>query len=215
MGTEELEYKGKNRQWRKQRLDAVMVRRAAVAERYKQCWTLERIAKDLGIAISTVHEDIHNLLSDLKRTAGLDINARIALELDKINLLENEAWESLKMSKQPKFVSSASETHTPVKDETGCVMLDAQGKPIVVIERRSSASEIKRPEGDPRFMAIINQCITRRMKLFGLDGHLDDEDEKMNKAKTFTDFVAAHLEEQESRKLANMKRVKELPAGTP
>lgn len=214
MGNEELE-QTKSKKWRKQQQDAIIARRADVADRYKQCWTLERIAKDLKVSIGTVSEDIHAILANLGRTAGLDVSARIALELDKINLLENEAWESLKTSRQPKFVSSASETHTPVKDDNGAIMLDGTGKPIVVIERRSSASEIKRPEGDPRFMMVINQCITRRMKLFGLDGGRDEEDEKKNNAKTFTDFVAAHIEEQEARKLATMKRVKALPPGSP
>jgi len=209
----EIEQQNQSKKWRKRKNDAIVARRAAIAERYKQCWTLERIAKDLGVSIGTVSEDIHALLADLKRTAGMDVNARIAIELDKINLLENEAWESLKTSRQPKFVSSASETHTPMKDDTGAIMLDAQGKPIVTIERRSSASEIKRPEGDPRFMMIINQCITRRMKLFGLEGGPDEEDEKKNKANTFSEWVAAHLAEREKNAVNVTPKQKQLTTG--
>ena len=184
-----------------------MRRRAEVAKRYRECWTLQKIADDIGVSIFTVHEDVKAMLAELGRTAGLDISARIAIELDKINLLENEAWENLRISKRPKFVSGATENVVAVKDEQGAVVLDESGKPRVVVERRSSASEIQRPEGDPRWAMIINQCITRRMKLFGLEnGYEDDPDKKKKTANTFEDFVAAHLEQ---RKIINVTPVKE------
>ena len=189
----------RGKKYRALKLLKIAERRAAVAQKYKEGLTMERIAQALNCDPGTVCRDIHKLIADLGRTAGLDINARIALELDKINLLEAEAWESLKVSQQPKFVSSASETVTPVKDNTGAVRLDGAGQPMVAVERRSSATEIKRPEGDPRWAGIIIGCITRRMKLFGLEGGRgDEEDAKKSQAKTFTDFVAEHLAAKEA-----------------
>jgi hypothetical protein len=185
-----------SKQFRQQKLLEKLQRRAEVAERYRRCWTLQRIADDVGVSIFTVSEDIKALLSELGRTAGLHINARIALELDKINLLENEAWESLRLSKLPQRAADARKTAIPINGQ-------------IVESTVSSASEVYQPQGDPRFMAIIDKCITRRMKLFGLEGGRGDEDsEKKNTAKTFTDFVAAHIEEQEMRKLKSMKVVK-------
>jgi len=175
-------------------------RRAKVSEHYrKNGWTVYRIAKELGCSVATVSEDMQALIAGWQRTASTNTAAHIVTELERINALEAEAWEALRISKQPKRLASARKSVTPVKNDDGTAVVNDAGQPVTIEESTATASEIHQPAGDPRWAVIINQCITRRMKLFGLEGGRGDEDdEKANKAKTFTDFVAAHLAEREA-----------------
>lgn len=167
-------------------------RRAKVSELYrKNGWTVYRIAKEIGCSVATVSEDMQALIAGWQRTAGTNTAAHIAIELEKINTLEAEAWESLRISKQPRRVATARKSVTPVAA--------GDGSTVTVESTVASATEIQQPAGDPRFMAIIDRCITRRMKLFGLEGGRGvEDDEKKNQAKTFEDFVAAHLTARET-----------------
>jgi len=175
-------------------------RRAKVSELYrKNGWTVYRIAKELGCSVATVSEDMGALIAGWQRMAGTNTAAHVALELDKINLLEAEAWESLRLSKLPQRAATAHKSVIPVKNEDGTAAVNNKGQPVTIEESTASANEIHRPQGDPRFMMVINQCITRRMKLYGLEGgRVDEVDEKKNQPTTFTDWVAAHLAKREA-----------------
>ena len=191
-------------------------RRAKVSEHYrKNGWTVYRIAKELGCSVATVSEDMGALIAGWQRTAGTNTAAHVALELDKINLLEAEAWESLRLSKLPQRAATVHKSVIPVKNEDGTAAVNDKGQPVTIEESTASANEIHRPQGDPRFMMVINQCITRRMMLFGLDGGRGDEEaEKTNQPKTFEDFVVLALSKRE-KKNGNGTTLKEPRAATP
>lgn len=192
------------RRVRQRKRDAMVERRNRVSELYRQGLSQQKIAEAVGVEQATVSTDIHALIAEWGRTAGINISAHIATELSRINQLEGEARRAYELSKQPKRVASARKMTTPVETE--------EGPPLTVETSTASATEYYRPEGDPRFLTVINQCINSRMKLLGLNGMPDEAAEKKNKATTFSDFVAAHLEEQENRKFAMARKVNELPA---
>jgi hypothetical protein len=168
----------------------VAQRRAKVSELYLSGWTQKRIAAEIKVSEFTVSEDIHALIAHWSRTAGINISAQIATELERINNLEAAAWESFRKSQQPRRVASVRKAVTPVGSEGGTLKS--------VESSVASATEIHQPAGDPRFMAIIKGCIAERIRLVQLvNGEFKDGEDRGNAPKTFSDFVAMHLKEQE------------------
>jgi hypothetical protein len=156
-------------------------RRAKVSELYlNNGWTVYRIARELGCSVATVSEDKQALTTEWKQRARLNFEEHIAVELKKIGQVEQEAHESFEKSKLPKRIASASKRSSHMG-----------------VEEMASASEIQRPEGDPRFLAILLKCSEDRMRLLGLNGQLRDEDDKKQTATTFSQWVAAHLKQRE------------------
>lgn len=194
MSYEQTDAKQRQRKYRERKRHEIAERRAAVSERYRKGWTIEEIARDIGSTRSTVGEDIQAMIAEWGRTAGINISAHIAIELERINQLEGEARRAYETSKQPKRVASARRMITPVENEDGTPVETEDGKPLTVETSAASATEYYRPEGDPRFLTVIIQCIGQRMRLLGLNGMPDEAAEKKNKATTFSDFVAAHLD---------------------
>ena len=156
-------------------------RRAKVSECYlKNGWTVYRIARELGCSVATVSEDKQALTAEWKQRARFNIEEHIAIELKKIAQLEQEAHEGFEKSKREKRVASVTKRSTLIGEETV-----------------ASATQIDREEGDPRFLTIILNCSEKRIKLLGLDRR-DTLDGAENKPPmTFSDFVAAHLNQRE------------------
>src|SRR4051812_34799632 len=113
--TEPASPKENRRKFREMQQQEIAERRAAVSERYRKGWKLERIAKDIRVDKSTVSRDIHALLAEWERIAGLNVSAHIATELERLNGLQAEAWESFRKSQQPRKVATARRTVTPVE----------------------------------------------------------------------------------------------------
>ncbi len=123
---------------------------------WSQGYTLREIAEKISanrkyrITFRSIHNDIK---AEIKRwrEERLDIiEDQITVELIRINNIEKEAWEAWEKSKAEYQRS--------------------------VTERRSGTSETMRAQmvreeqcGDPRYLQIIQWCIDKRCKLFGLD----------------------------------------------
>jgi hypothetical protein len=82
-----------------------------------------------------------------------DIDAWLAIELEKTVQVEAEAWAAWERSKLD------SETLTTTR---------AQVSETGVVEPVEEKLIVKGQSGDPRYLAMIDKCIDRRCKLLGL-----------------------------------------------
>src|ERR1017187_10062005 len=168
--------------FRKAKRAHVAERRALIAKRYLTGMTQPRIARELNLAQSTVCEDIKALIVGWERQANIDIAAHIAIELKRINYLEMRTRESFEKSCLPKRIASFTKREGASTQETV-----------------ASATEIQRPEGDPRFLMVILKCIDLRIKLLRLDRRESADDAENKPPMTFSEFMAAHLKQREQK----------------
>ena len=129
--------------------------RRRIADLYLQGWLQADIAKDIGVAQSTVSRDLVALHGEWKKSALLDFNEAKAQQLAKIDRLEREYWEA--------WARSCEDAET-VRQEGGTKSKDGKLLPPDKVVRTS-----KGQAGDPRFLQGVQWCIDRRIKILGVD----------------------------------------------
>ena len=67
-----------------------------VGELYVQSWTQTRIAHELGVTQATISTDVKALHEQWRDSGVRDFDLARSIELEKLNLLEREAWEAWK-----------------------------------------------------------------------------------------------------------------------
>src|SRR5258707_1188100 len=126
---------------------AVEKRRRQVVELYLQGTAQGAIAEQLGISQSTVSDDLKAVRKLWRESSIRDFDELRSIELEKIDLIEREAWAAWKRSQKPA--------------QSAVVTGEGAGQ-------RSSKS-MKNQVGDPRFLVLVIQCIAQRRALLGLD----------------------------------------------
>lgn len=126
---------------------AVEKRRRQVVELYLQGTAQGAIAEQLGISQSTVSDDLKAVRKLWRESSIRDFDELRSMELEKIDLIEREAWAAWKRSQKP--AQSATVT----------------GEGAAERRRKSMKNQV----GDPRFLILISQCIGQRRSLLGLD----------------------------------------------
>ena len=126
---------------------ALLQRRQQVAELALQGWSQAKIAEHLNVAQGTISGDLTAIRKEWRESALRDFDEARAIELQKLNLIETEAWSAWKRSQKP---------------QQSAVFTGASPGPE---SRKSLANRY----GDPRFLDLINKCIAARRALCGLD----------------------------------------------
>ena len=121
-------------------------RRRKVGELTLQGLKQDEIARRLGVNQSTIGRDLEQLRIEWRDSAVRDFDEARGQELQKLALIETEAWAAWRRSQQPEQAASMSE-----------------GK-----AGKSSRSSLKHQYGDPRFLDQVNKCVTQRCFLLGL-----------------------------------------------
>lgn len=129
------------------RKQAVAVRRQQVAELFLQSRTQTEIARELGVAQSTVSADLKALHERWRATALRDFDAARAVELKKLQRIEREAWQAWQRSQEPLETTKVTQ----------------------VGEDRRAEKSVRHQHGDPRYLEIVHRCIMSRRALMGLD----------------------------------------------
>jgi hypothetical protein len=108
------------------------------------------LAQRLGVNRSTVSRDLKVLNVRWKESGVRDLDAAKGQELERIDLLEREAWDAWEKSKKGRETTTTEQT-------TG-----GEG------DRTKAAIRKEEQHGDPRYMASVQWCIEQRCKLLGL-----------------------------------------------
>src|SRR5262245_46932315 len=84
-------------------------RRRKVAALYLQGRTIYEIGPELGVSVSTVSRDPEAVRNEWLAPAAADFNQRKAEELQRLDLLESEAWGAWERSKGPAVTETVTE----------------------------------------------------------------------------------------------------------
>lgn len=138
--------------------------RAFIAERYCQGATLVRIAVELRdrfypdkepFNVSNISRDIQIVVGRWQRAAIFTIDQYKAIEIQKINTLEQEYYDAWMRSKES-------------RERTVTERLERGGDEDNLARIRARIASEER-DGNPNFLAGVQWCIDRRCKLLGLD----------------------------------------------
>lgn len=122
-------------------------RRKEVAQMHVQGYTQAQIAEQLVISQATVCGDLKAIEKEWRDSAVRDFDLCREREIRKLSLIEQEAWRAWERSQKPQQSADlpGDESNRPTK------------------------KRIRNQYGDPRFLALVNQCIASRRALLGLD----------------------------------------------
>lgn len=122
--------------------------REQIAELRLKGVTLVKIAEKVGISLPTVKRELRKLEAEWKAQAAANIEEVKARELQKLDLLEAEAWAEWERSK---------------KDWVKKTVQDGKGG------GKRAKVESGGQCGDPRYLQVILGIRERRAKLLGMD----------------------------------------------
>lgn len=137
--------------------------RRRIADLYLQGWLQADIAKEIGVAQSTVSRDLVALHGEWKKSALLDFNEAKAQQLAKIDRLEREYWEAWQRScrtEETVTQRTKGEVERREDEKTG-KFVDTRPAELTKAQRDRT--------GDPRFLQGVQWCIDRRCKILGVD----------------------------------------------
>jgi hypothetical protein len=122
-------------------------RRQQVANLYLQGWPQAEIAEHLQIAQSTVSNDLKRIHAEWRSSTIRDFDMLQAIELQKLDRLEREAWAAWERSQKP----------------------SQQARIKGANSEQNADRLVKNQVGDPRFLEQVHKCISARRALLGLD----------------------------------------------
>jgi hypothetical protein len=123
-------------------------RRRQVEDRYLQGMAIADIASELALEQKTVSSDLRWIRVAWTRERQDEGAGRLELELRKIDRLEREAWDAWLRSQKDLDATKVSRDGAKEKAER----------------------TLRKQTGDPRFLAVVKDCIDRRCRLLGMLG---------------------------------------------
>jgi hypothetical protein len=126
-------------------------RRQKVADLYLQGLAQAAIAQQLEMSQTSVARDLSKIERSWRESAIRDFDAAKERELQRLALIEKNAWEGWKRSCQP--IQTAT--------------VDGQAA-----DSQKAKRTVKHQNGQPRFLELVLECIDKRAKLLGLDAPL-------------------------------------------
>ena len=148
-------------------------RMVIVAELYKRGWTIRKIAEEvrarLGTTCSTktIWNDINDLLKEWQAARIQDTDARLQLELERIDDCVAELWEQWDKSKEDWVRENHKRIGVPVPVIGEDGQPDGQNTEIQTIKRENKTENVV-GLGNPAYIAEIRQQLAERRKLLGL-----------------------------------------------
>ena len=126
---------------------ALLQRRKQVVELYLQGWSQPAIAQHVEVSQPTICADLKAIRQDWRDSAIRDFDELRAIELQKVDLIEREAWGAWQRSQKP--AQSA--------------VVTGEG------QEQKARKSMKHQYGDPRFLQLVSHCISQRRAILGLD----------------------------------------------
>ncbi len=148
-------------------------RMVIVADLYKRGWSIRRIADEVKARTNTtcstrtVWNDIQDLLKEWQAARIQDTDARLQLELERIDDCVAELWEQWDKSKEDWTREHNKRVGVPVPVTTANGQPDGQQTEIQTV-KRENLTENMIGLGNPAYIAEIRQQLAERRKLLGL-----------------------------------------------
>ena len=139
----------------------IIERRHRVAQRYLQGEQQFEIAASLGLHRSVISRDLKAIRALWLEQSIESYDAAKARELAKIDRVEQEAWTSFFLSREPREVTITEQTE-------GGDMPDAQGQLVPRSPTRRASVRREGQVGQAVFLATIQKCIDQRVEILGL-----------------------------------------------
>jgi hypothetical protein len=127
---------------------AILQRRQRVSDLYLQGRPLHAISDELHVPMTTLWRDLKAIQKDWRDSAVRNFDQQVEEELQKLELVEREAWEAWERSKKPAQEASARD-HEPGR----------------------GTKRIKSRHGDMRCLDVILKCSDARRELLNLNPH--------------------------------------------
>jgi hypothetical protein len=128
---------------------------------YLQGRTQHEIGTLVGLSQSQVSRNLKTLQRRWRDAAVRNVDDRKAEELAKIDALEREYWAAWERSKTEKTTTRAAKRDMAIPP-------GPHGNPRVGTVTEASRTE-EESIGDPRYLAGVQWCITKRCDILGLD----------------------------------------------
>ena len=171
---------------RRNKKDAVAIRRVEVARMYLQGkWQID-IAMELGVSQGQVSSDLSAIRKEWQKMRIATFEEKLQEELAKVDNLEREYWEAWNDSKK-----NYKRKATKQSGKT------ARKKPEYIEQTETEVISM----GDPRFLSGIQWCINKRSELLGLNATLKLELENRMTI-TLDDSPVNNMPEEKAREFA-------------
>lgn len=174
---------------------AVAARRRKVLQLHLQGLTQEQIAACLGLNQASISRHLSAISQEWRASKIRDFDAERARELERINLIEREAWLAYRQSQQPLIVTQA----------------------VIADGRETTRRTVTPRHGDTQLLAVIQKCVALRRDLLGLPPAVDSRGSASLPLEphVFRTRIIARLEElRERERLAReAERTIEIPPG--
>lgn len=147
-------------------------RMVIVAELYKRGWSIKKITEEVRARMNTscstrtIWNDINDLLKEWRETRIQDTDAKLQLELERIDDCVAELWEQWDKSKEDWVREHNKRIGEPVQPAEGNG--NAEAATEIVTVRRENTTENVVGLGNPAYIAEIRQQLMERRKLLGL-----------------------------------------------
>jgi hypothetical protein len=134
-----------------------------VAEMYTKGYTLRAIGETIGVSLGQVQYDLGKIREEWKTSAIADYETRVAIELQKLDRLETQAWAGWERS-----LLDSEETSTTYKKSRPKVR---RGKKSIPgrMQQTEKVAKVKGQAGNPQFLQVVRGCIERRCAILGID----------------------------------------------
>lgn len=159
----------------RKRLQKREARLPLVSQLYSKGYSYDRIREavmsQIGLETyskSTVHKDIHYLLTEWRKERLEDIDSALQLELQKINMQETELWDAWEKSKEDQTLSSKKQKGLIGSSKSVTPKGDLVNKSTIIPSLIEETKKTKINYGDPRYQAEITKISQEKRKLLGL-----------------------------------------------
>jgi hypothetical protein len=124
------------------------------AKLYLQGWKQSDIAAKQGVSQQQISNDLKEIRRRWRESTIRDFDQIKDEQLQKIDLMESEAWAA--------WIRSCGNRTVELEETT----LSDKGDTV------KSATKKEKLIGDPRFLQMIDTCILRRCKILGIDAEV-------------------------------------------
>lgn len=147
-------------------------RKEIIAPLYKRGWSVRKIAEEVRTRMNTtcstrtIWNDINELLDEWRAARIQDVDARLQLELERIDDAVQELWEQWDKSKEDWVREHNKRVGVPVPVIDG-QQQNGEATEIVTVKRENTSENVV-GLGNPAYIAEIRQQLSERRKLLGL-----------------------------------------------